>query len=82
MPIIALPTQLDFMRWTSQLRLDLINYTVPIPQSQNEWRFWAAQFLQQNPTLQNIPTPTINSYPNPDDWRKWAIAMTAVITQQ
>lgn len=82
MPITALPTQLDFMRWASQLRLDLIDYSIPIPRSQDEWRSWATQILQQNPDLINIPLPTINSYPSRDDWRKWAVFFNQVINQQ
>ena len=82
MAIITLPTQIDFIRWSSQLRLDLADYSIPIARSQEDWRSWAAQLLQQNPNFINVPLPTINSYPTSDDWRKWAIAFTQVIFQQ
>lgn len=82
MPNIALPTQLDFLRWASQLRLDLSDFYVPIVNSQEEWRQWASQLILQNPSFKNMPLPTENSYPSSNDWRRWAAAFTQIIQQQ
>jgi hypothetical protein len=78
---IALPTEIDFMRWASQVRVDLSMYSIPIAESPEKWREWAIRLIQGN-SIDNVPLPTELSYPNPEDWRRWAIYFVRIIQQQ
>lgn len=69
------------MRWVSQVRLDLPNMTIPIPHSEEKWRDWARQVLNANSII-GVPIPTKVHYPNPEDWRQWAIFFTNIIFNQ
>ncbi len=71
MPVITLPTNLDFERWADQLRIDLSLMSIPIHTGIDNWRDWANQIANSNDTV--IPIATEIGYPNNEDWRNWAV---------
>lgn len=68
---IVLPLGITFKSWSDQIRQDLINLSFPIAKSEEEWKDWAAQVVENN-KLANVPVPTNLAYPKNEDWRIWA----------
>jgi hypothetical protein len=71
MTSIVLPMNIEFKEWASQIRIGLPDINFPLPFPIEQWRQWASQVVNFN-NLHNIPLPTDISYPNDEDWRKWA----------
>jgi hypothetical protein len=71
MPITVLPIRIDFKTWATQLIIDLPEYNIPDPESEDKWWDWAAQIISNN-RLSNIPIPSKHIYKNKEDWSKWA----------
>lgn len=68
---IVLPKNIDFVEWASQIRIDLPNFSFPIPDKVEKWRDWASQVVNNN-NIFSIPLPSKISYPKNEDWQKWA----------
>lgn len=69
---VVLPLGINFKMWAAQIRQDLPNLSLPIADDLSEWRDWASQVINDNPSLDGIPLPTDLAYPNDEDWRIWA----------
>lgn len=78
MPVITLPTNMEFDRWADQLRIDLPLMSIPIHDGVDNWQDWAIQVIYNNDNIV-IPLPTDISYPNKEDWRKWGIRLYQVM---
>lgn len=68
---IVSPIDISFKEWASQIRIDLPRVTFPIPPEVEKWRDWSSQVVNSN-VLTNVPFPTKITYPDDDDWKKWA----------
>lgn len=68
---VALPINIDFKDWASQIRIDLPNIAFPNPPDIKFWRGWADQVINSS-GLSNLPLPTRSVYPKDEDWKIWA----------
>jgi hypothetical protein len=70
-----IPTaNMTFTQWWSQLNSDLIGKAVlPVVVDESKWMDLVDQ-LTQNTRLGTIPSASVEFYPGPDGWRKWAMA--------
>lgn len=66
MTTIVIPRNIDFLTWTSTLYQDLPNLSIPLAESEANWKQWAESMLLEN-ELVAVPLPE-----NFNDWRNWA----------
>lgn len=71
---ITSPVNISLRRWGSQLYIDLPTFTIPLPPLEpgEYWYDWANQIIKNNNLAGQVPEASKNTYPNPEDWRKWA----------
>lgn len=69
---LVLPINIDFKKWSHSLYLDLQLKTVPVNFEEDRWWDWAQEFVSINYFDGIAPLATKTSYPNKEDWRKWA----------
>ncbi len=66
MTSVVIPTNIEFIPWTSTLVIDLPNLNIPIARTEDDWKSWARHLIDIN-QLAGIPSP--NYF---DNWREWA----------
>lgn len=66
------PVSMSFQQWGNLLSLTIPQYKVPIAINEENWIFWAKIFLIDNRLDGVVQVPNKYTYPNKEDWRKWA----------
>lgn len=67
---IVLPIMIEFEEWSAQVRVTS-NLDYPNPTSQKNWWSWAQNVISLNDLI-DLPIPDKQTYPNEEDWVKWA----------
>ena len=73
-----IPVNITFKEWASQLISALPHMNMPIPGEIEAWRDWALSVSLNNADM-NIPRADKLSYPETEDWRRWAAYFIAAV---
>jgi len=65
------PIGISFKDWASQMKVNFPHLYLPNPLEVSQWRFWASQVVLAN-NVPNYILPTHLTFPEHEDWRKWA----------
>lgn len=79
MTIITVPEYITFKNWADDLNRSIPRLEIPTVRDEEDWWEWASSLIMVN-SLNNISVPDKLSFPNKEDWKKWAYTFIQGIT--
>lgn len=79
MTTITVPEYITFNNWANDLNRSIPRLQIPTVLDEEQWQEWALSLIMVN-NLTNIALPDKHSYPEKNDWKKWAYTFIQGIT--
>lgn len=77
----VIPYGIGFNKWANQMSILRPDLVLSIPSKVEDWVEWASDTCIQNAGIYpSLPIPSRKTYPEVEDWRKWAAQFVFLVT--